>query len=70
VKRQALVSKIRKAAKMADLKWEMVREGSNHEVWQCGTTKVSIPRHREVNEITAENILKDLGDELGEDWWR
>jgi hypothetical protein len=48
----------------------MVRQGKNHEVWQCGTTKLTIPRHAEINEYTAEGIMKDIEDELGEGWWR
>jgi len=30
------------------------------EVLQCGSTKVTIPRHREINEITARAILRLL----------
>ena len=44
--------------------------GGKHEIWVCGTTEVVIPRHREINEYTAEGIMKYLETELGEDWWR
>jgi len=40
------------------------------EVLQCGSTKVTIPRHREINEITARAILKTLEPGLGLGWWR
>jgi hypothetical protein len=39
-------------------------------VWLCGSTKVTIPQHREINEITARAILKTLEAELGLGWWR
>ena len=39
-------------------------------MWQCGGTKVTIPRHREVNELTAQAIFKTLESELGRGWWR
>jgi hypothetical protein len=31
---------------------------------------VTIPRHREINELTALGIFKSLEPELGENWWR
>jgi hypothetical protein len=70
VKRQVLTTKIAKAAREARLSWTLAREGKRHEVWQCGETAVSIPRHREINEITAQAIQKQLEKELGEGWWR
>lgn len=44
--------------------------GQTPRLWRCGSTKVTIPRHREINEYTAEAILKDLEGELDEGWWR
>jgi hypothetical protein len=31
---------------------------------------VAIPRHREIPELTAVAILRELEMELGRDWWR
>ena len=70
MKRRDLISRIAKTAKANKVSWDLVREGANHEIWQCGSTKVSIPRHREVNESTATGIMKDLETELGEGWWK
>jgi hypothetical protein len=70
VKRQVLISQIGEAAKRASTTWLLVREGKSHEIWQCGSTKVSIPRHREINELTAQGIWKELQAELGERWWQ
>jgi mRNA interferase HicA len=71
VKKSDLIRKIRRAAKKAGKSWgEQLPAGTKHEAWTCGETTVTIPRHREVNEYTAEGIMKDLELELGEEWWR
>jgi len=48
----------------------LVRQGGNHEIWSCASTLVTIPRHREINELAAQAIMKDLEVALGKDWWR
>jgi len=32
--------------------------------------RVIVPRHTEINEVTAREILKSLEDKLGKDWWK
>ena len=32
--------------------------GSKHDLWVIGSEKIAVPRHREINEITAKAILK------------
>ena len=59
-----------KAAGAAGKSWELVREGRLHEIWRCGATQISVPRHREINELTATGILKTLEGDLGIDWWK
>ncbi len=39
----------------------LVREGGSHSVFRFGTQSVVIPRHREINELTARGILRSLG---------
>jgi len=34
-------------------------------VWQCGVTKSTIPRHREINELTAGAIFRGIGGPIG-----
>lgn len=70
--RATLVRRIQKAARKAGKSWTQRRTsaGGKHEIWICGTTEVAIPRHREINEYTAEGIMKYLEAELGEEWWR
>lgn len=65
-----LIRKIRRAAAAAGLPFTMKSQKGSHQKWICGTMPVIIPKHTEVNDITAEGICKDLEDELGEDWWR
>jgi hypothetical protein len=70
VKRTALNKKIKDAAKAAGFEWVLVRHGGQHDLWRCGTTIVTIPRHNELNELTAQSILKRLEATLGEQWWK
>jgi hypothetical protein len=70
MKRRDLLSKISRAAKAAGIEWVLVVEGSEHSIYQVGSQKVSVPRHREINQYTAEGILKDTEAELGKGWWR
>ena len=41
------------------MNWEFVREGASHSLYQLGATRVVLPRHSEINEITALSIMKD-----------
>ncbi|MFK4694210.1 hypothetical protein [Streptomyces pristinaespiralis] len=71
MKYRDLVRKIRDAAAEHDLGFHDTGQGKgSHEKWVCGQTPVIIPGHREINEITAENICKRLEAELGKGWWR
>jgi mRNA interferase HicA len=70
VKRDDLIRKINKAARQSDLKLELVREGGKHAIYRCGSQLVTVPRHREINEMTAIGIMADLEAELGKGWWK
>lgn len=70
MKRDELIRKISKAARRNDLKLELVREGGKHSIYRCGSQQITVPRHREINEVTAMGIMADLEDELGRGWWR
>jgi hypothetical protein len=47
-----------------------MRQGADHEIWRCGSTRVVIPRHRVINEGTAFDVQRKLEAELGEEWWQ
>jgi hypothetical protein len=70
MKRRDLIKRIGTAAKAADLTWDILREGANHTVYVLDQLRIPIPRHNEINEITALGIMKDCADKLGEDWWK
>lgn len=70
MKRRDLLRKIAAASADAGADFGEVREGGNHTVYRCGSESVIVPRHNEINEITAKSIMKNLEAELGEGWWR
>lgn len=37
------------------------RPGSNHDIYTNGTITEPIPRHKEINEMLAREIIKKLG---------
>ncbi|KWV32585.1 type II toxin-antitoxin system HicA family toxin [Micromonospora rifamycinica] len=61
MKRADLIMKIGKAAANAGIGFDLIREGSHHSIYRYGSQHVVIPRHREINELTARGILRDLG---------
>jgi len=70
MKRRALVHRVRTAAAAQGVPCLLIRQGSRHEFWDVGGFRFAIPRHRDINELTAEAIMRDLEPILGEDWWR
>jgi mRNA interferase HicA len=70
VKRVDLLKKIGRAATEMGVAFAEVREGSSHSIYRCGQQNVVVPRHRDINELTARGIMRDLEDQLGEGWWR
>ena len=37
------------------------RHGANHDIYKRGKEKEEVPRHKEINEVLAEKILKRRG---------
>jgi mRNA interferase HicA len=54
MKRTELLKKLAQIGRL-----ELVREGANHTLYRVNGNPVTIPRHREINELTAKAILKD-----------
>jgi mRNA interferase HicA len=54
------MQQIAKRAKATGAEWVLVRQGSRHELWQFAAVRVTIPRHNDINELTAKAILKDI----------
>lgn len=59
VKRRDLISKINSLARELGLQAEYT-EGGQHTKVKLGDKQSVIPRHREINEITAQKILRHL----------
>jgi mRNA interferase HicA len=55
MKQRDLVKRLEKAG------FEFAERGSNHDKYVRGKDVEMIPRHREINEITARGILKKWG---------
>ncbi len=70
MRRRELLDRIREAAEARDLDLDQVREGKKHTIFRVRSVQFSVPRHTEINHITAEGIFKDLQVVLGERWWR
>lgn len=71
MRRSAVIRRLRREARARGVPIELVRQGSRHEIWRCGHVLVPIPRHREIDETTAEDgIYRRLEDVFGPGWWR
>jgi hypothetical protein len=70
MKRRDLVARIAKAAKATGKAWQFARQGAAHEIWVLDGKQVSIPRHNEINELTAVGVFRHFEDKLGKDWWK
>jgi len=55
MKSRDLIKKLEKAG------FRFERHGGKHDIYQRGDQTEEVPRHREINEITAKNILKKWG---------
>lgn len=59
MKRTDLMKRLRKIAKAEGVEVE-TREGGSHTVVKIGERQTTVPRHNEINEITAKAILKQM----------
>jgi predicted RNA binding protein YcfA (HicA-like mRNA interferase family) len=41
------------------LGWNLARPGRKHDIWTNGDYEIAVPRHKEINEYTAQAILKE-----------
>jgi len=47
---------------LEDFGYRIIRDDGDHtNLWKPGSRVIQVPRHREINEITAKHILKDAG---------
>lgn len=55
MKRKDLISRL------TDAGFVLKRHGGEHDIYVKGDITVVVPRHAEINEITAKKILKQAG---------
>lgn len=55
MKQRDLIKKLEKAG------FRFKEHGGNHDTYKRGTDTEQVPRHKEINEITAKMILKKWG---------
>ncbi|MFV2063918.1 MAG: hypothetical protein ACC726_10465 [Chloroflexota bacterium] len=70
MKRTDLIKQIAKAAKADGVEFELLRTQGIDDIYTLGGVRLSIPRHREIAEGTADGIRKQAGTRLGKRWWR
>ena len=70
MKRRDLTGKIATAAKAHGIDWVLARNGANHDVYTLDGLIIPIPRHNEINERTAVEIMKECEPKLGNRWWK
>ncbi len=56
--RRKLIKRIQEIAREEGFELTFVREGGNHEIWSIRNCRLVIPRHRKINEHTAQSIIK------------
>lgn len=64
-----LLDRIRDGARRAGVELVPVREGGRHSVFACGPPRFTVPRHAEINELTAYGICRHLQPVPGTRWW-
>ncbi len=58
VKYRELIRRLRRIAAEHDSRFTLIRNGANHELWAIRDERIVIPRHREINERTANSIIR------------
>ena len=58
MKLEKLIRTLHKIAKAHGTELILVRHGACHDVCRIGTVQFTIPRHREINELTAKAIIQ------------
>ena len=55
--KRSLLKRVQEIAKAEGHELTFVREVGNHEIWSVRGQRLVIPRHREINEHTAQSII-------------
>lgn len=60
MKRRDLIRQFEAIARERGASVTLVREGGAHTVYLVGVVRIVVPRHREINELTARGIIDDV----------
>jgi len=60
VKRRILLKSLARLARDVGVVFRLERSTGPHDVYRWGHHMISIPRHREVNELLARSILREV----------
>jgi hypothetical protein len=69
VKRTEVLRRLRRAARAADVPFEVV-ELTNHTGVIVGGRRSTPGRHAEIDDVTARRFFDQFADVLGKGWWR
>lgn len=69
-KRTEIIKRIAKAAKAAEMTFEIKREGANHTIYSLDGLTIAIGRHNEFGHQYTEMIYKQCEPKLGKGWWK
>ena len=69
VKRRDLLRRVHKECTRKGISNITLSEGGNHSIITVGHLRIPIPRHRELGDLPALAIMKQLQSILGERWW-
>ncbi|MBD3779882.1 ribonuclease PH [Cellulomonas sp. ES6] len=69
MKRTAVLRRLRRAAREADLSFEVV-ELTNHTGVVVGGVRSTLARHTEIDDVTARKFFDQYAAVLGKGWWR
>jgi predicted RNA binding protein YcfA (HicA-like mRNA interferase family) len=58
VKQRDLLKRMAEIAAEHGAIWTLHREGAKHAIYRMNTTKIAIPRHREIGEGLAAEIIR------------
>lgn len=69
MKRTEVIKKLKTQAKDAGLNFDQY-ELTNHTGFKVGTTKSTLGRHSEIDDVTARKFFDQFATEFGKGWWR
>jgi hypothetical protein len=64
MKKRELIKALKDLAVAHGVELELVREGSNHEIWEIGSLQFPIGRHAEIPEQTARGTIRAARNHL------